>query len=186
MDISLDNEQVAIVSGKPVTLIPYTDIHMYSNLEDIFATNYVLLNYLSSTNYGHWIGLHKKNNVVTYFDSYGKLPDEQLEYIPMKYRVESDQEFPYLVILMNKWLDEDNRRQVHYNSEQFQRYSSLINTCGRWVGLYLRYSDDYTIEKFEKIMNDMRDKYIRENGLKGLDRDLLFDKLVVNMTDIYL
>lgn len=192
MDYSLDNEQVANIAGKQVTMIPYTDIHLYQDLEDLFATNYVLLNYLSKKNYGHWVGLHLDAQDgacrLTFFDSYGKLPDDQLEYIPIKYRIESNQDYPYLVRLMKKWVDGGDKigvhRSVHYNNEQFQRYSGKITTCGRWVGYFLRYADQMTVEEFEKQFNDIKNDYLSRCGpASPLDKDLFFDKLIVKLTN---
>lgn len=185
MNHSLNNEEVAKISGKCITMIPYIDICMYSNIEDIFATNYVLINYLSSDTYGHWVGLHLSEcgDTISFFDSYGKLPDSQLEYIPIKYRIESNQDYPYLVSLMDKWINEDASRSIHYNNEQFQKYSSKITTCGRWVGYYLRFSDSCTIEEFEDIFNEMRDKYFLTHKPKSIDRDMFFDNLIVYLTN---
>jgi hypothetical protein len=184
MDISLNNEQVAEIAGKNVTMIPYTDIHFYENIEDLFASDYVLINYLTKKNYGHWVGLHKSKNRISFFDSYGRIPDDQLEYIPIKYRIESNQDYPYLVKLMKKWVDEDPKRSIHYNNEQFQRYSSKIATCGRWVGFYLRYSDDTTIEQFQKMMNSVKNKETK--NMVSLEKDMFFDRLIVKLTDPYL
>lgn len=186
MDYSLNNEDVAKISGYPITMIPYTDVCMYNEIEDLFATDRVLLNYLSTKNYGHWVGLYKKGNKISFFDSYGRLPDSQLEYIPLKYRVESNQDYPYLVALLKKWVDENPKRSIHYNDEQFQRYSSKITTCGRWVGFYFRFADDESIEKFEKKFEDIRDEYFKNNRVKALDRDMFFDRLIVNLTEPYL
>lgn len=198
MDYSLNNEEVANIAGKQVTMIPYTDIHLYNDLEDLFATNCVLLNYLSKKNYGHWVGLYMDapsrhrhiddlgKTTVTFFDSYGRLPDDQLEFIPMKYRIESNQDYPYLVRLIKKWVDEDPRREVHYNDEQFQRYSGKITTCGRWVGFFLRYADSSTVEEFQKNFNDAKDKHFKRNPANSLTKDMFFDRLIVKLTDPYL
>lgn len=183
MDHSLNNEEVAKIAGREITMIPYTDIHLYENLDDLFATDCVLLNYLSTKNYGHWVGLHRKKNKISFFDSYGRMPDSQLEFIPFKYRIESNQDYPYLVKLMKKWVDTDPKRSVHYNSEQLQKYSSRITKCGRWVGYYFHFSDTTTIEKFESNFIEVRDKFFRDFKPKNIERELFFDKLIVKLTD---
>lgn len=184
MDISLNNEQVASIAGKNITMVPYTDIHYYDRIEDLFATDCVLINYLSKKNYGHWVGICIQDSRITFFDSYGKIPDEQLDYIPMKYRIESNQDYPYLVKLMKKWVEEDPKRSIHYNNEQFQRYSSKITTCGRWVGFFFRYSDDVTIEQFQKMMNSVKNKETK--NMVSLEKDMFFDNLIVKLTNPYL
>lgn len=189
MNYSLNNEDVANIAGKEITMIPYTDVHYYTNIDDLFATDYVLLNYLSSKDYGHWVGLHKKvkggKEIISFFDSYGKLPDDQLEYIPIKYRAESNQDYPYLVELLKKWVDESKKRSIHYNEEQFQKYSSKICTCGRWVGYFFRYADE-GIEKFEKNFIKARDEYFKMFSPKGIDREMFFDRLIVSLTDDFI
>lgn len=183
MDKALSTEEVSCIAGGNVTMIPYTDVHLYNDINDLFATDKVLINYLSKKNFGHWVGLHKKDNVITFFDSYGDIPDDQIQFIPKKYRIESMQDFPYLIKLMKKWKDEKPGREIHFNDEQFQRYSEKIQTCGRWVGLFLRYANDYLIEDFIHIMNEVKDESIKKLGLRGIQKDLFFDELVTRVTD---
>lgn len=183
MDYPLNNEEVAKIAGKPITMIPYTDIHYYDDIDDLFATDHVLLNYLTTSDFGHWVGLRKDKNKITFFDSYGKMPDDQLEYIPMKFRIESNQDYPYLVELLKKWVDSNKKHSVHYCNEQLQRYSSRIQTCGRWVGLFFKY--DMPIEKFEKTLLTFRDRYAKANKLSTSDKNLLLDRLSVLLTDEY-
>lgn len=186
MEVPLNNDQVQRISGKILTLIPNTDMSNYSNILDLFATNYVLINYLINENYGHWVGLHldKNNSKITYFDSYGKMPDEARKYIPMKYRVESNQEYPHLLKLMDDWTSKGG--EVHYNNEQLQMYSKDIQTCGRWVGYYFRWCDEVTVEEFEEIFrNNALDK-IEEENLKGLSRELVMDESIVDLTNKFL
>lgn len=42
------------------------------------------------------------------------------------------------------------------------------------------------MEKFEKMLSGHRDKYFALNEVKGVDRDLYFDRLVVELTDKFL
>lgn len=183
MDYSLNNEEVASIAGRDITMIPYTDICMYNDISDLFATECVLLNYQSSNNYGHWVGLFKKRNKIYFFDSYGKMPDEQLEYIPVKYRIESNQDYPYLVELLKRWMEAKSGRSIHYNSEQFQRYSGRIRTCGRWVGYFFRFAENTSIEQFEEDFNEVRDNYFQVKKPKSIDRDMFFDRLIVKLTN---
>lgn len=185
MDLALNVRDIAEISGKDITMIPYTDMHLYKSIKDVFATNYVVLNYLTSKNYGHWVCMCKQGNKITFFDSYGKLPDDQLEFIPIKYRIESNQDYPYLVALLKKWSDKGG--EVHYNSEQFQKYSSMITTCGRWVGYFLRYCDSVSVEDFEHKMESARNAMIRGGLLKDRkDIDMFYDKLIVDLTKKYI
>ena len=188
MDRALDNSEVAKIAGRRITMVLNSDMSAYDSLEKLFATECVLLNYLTQKDFGHWVGLHynRDREVVTFFDSYGKLPDKALSYIPMKYRIESNQDYPHLSKLLIEWLEKRKGRVVKYNDEQFQRYSTNIQTCGRWVGLWFRYCRQLTVERFEKMLNGHRDKYLAVHHLKGVDRDLYFDRLVVELTDKFL
>lgn len=187
MDIPLDNNQVSKIAGKTITLVLNSDMEKYEKILDLFASDYVLINYLIDESYGHWVGLHldRDNNKITYFDSYGKLPDEARLYIPMKYRIESNQYYPHLARLMEKWIKEDGGT-VHYNDEQLQRYSKNIQTCGRWVGYFFRCCDDVTVEEFEESFIDNAFEYIIENNIKGIEKDLILDKAIVDITDNFL
>lgn len=190
MDRALDNNEVAKIAGRKITMVLNTDMNAYDTLEKLFVTDCVLLNYLVQKDFGHWVGLHydRDKEVITFFDSYGKLPDKALSYIPMKYRIESNQEYPYLSKLMINWLDADprKRRKISYNDDQLQRYSSKIQTCGRWVGLWFRYCNQLTVEAFENMMEGHRDRYFSEYAVKGIERDLFMDRLVVRLTDAFL
>lgn len=186
MDKALSNDEVSRIAGSVLTMIPYSDIHMYNNIDDLFATDKVLINYLSKDNFGHWVGLYKNNDTITFFDSYGDIPDDQIQFIPLKYRIESNQDFPFLINLMKKWKDAKPGREIHFNDEQLQRYSNKIQTCGRWVGFYLRYADEYTIEELLDILNETKDELIKKLGLRGVNKDLVLDRMITKFTDQFL
>jgi hypothetical protein len=186
MNKALNNEEVGKIAGKVITMVLNSDMCNYEKLEDLFATECVLINYLVEKNFGHWVGLYMDDfGNITFFDSYGKMIDVAREYIPMKYRVESNQDYPYLSKLILDYMDR-TKKSVSYNDEQFQRYSERIQTCGRWVGLYFRYCSDLDVESFENMINNIRDEAIVERNLRGVDRDLLLDRTVVEITDKFL
>lgn len=158
MDKSLSTYEIAEIANKQITMIPSTDVSYYSDIVDMFATPYVVLNYLSSENYGHWVcmylrknGENRKDWEISYFDSYGDKPDIPMEYIPYEYRVESNQQFPYLLQLMI-----DSKIPINYNNHKLQEYSPTIATCGRWVGYYLRNCENTTIDEFGEYFSNLK------------------------------
>lgn len=168
MDKSLSNIDIAnLIAPKKMTLIPNSEVKLYNNIKELFATPYVVLCYLTRKNYGHWVGLYynKKHNRISFFDSYGQVPDDQIDSIPVKFRAESNQEFPYLLNLLSKYDGE-----VHYNNKKLQKYGPDINTCGRWVAIFFQYCDKIPIEEFTDIFD----------SIKKLGIDL--DQLVTWMT----
>ena len=57
----------------------------------------------SNPGFGHWICLMKwpEHNVVSFFDSYGDFPDDQMQFVNSEFLVQSGQAFNYICRLLS-------------------------------------------------------------------------------------
>lgn len=97
-----------------------------------YETNYDPVNMVRN---GHWCALGIRGKNIYFFDSLGLFPDDQLDKIPAKFRLQSNQNKRtlgnILYELMNKGF------KVHYNDIPFQENDVNVNTCGRYCALFL-------------------------------------------------
>lgn len=116
-------------------IIQYKDIFTYNNLIQLLPNKLSILIILINTSpsgSGHWTVLMRQDTLLTYFDSYGKKIDEELKYVSDTYRKDLHETKPYLSILVNKLVNENNFT-LTYNKVDFQSYANNINTCGKYV-----------------------------------------------------
>lgn len=167
MDLPLTFQEIVLISKKQLVLLLSTEIKNLSLRQIFQKSNYVVINYLSSKNFGHWVALYndQKNNTINFFDSYGGFPDSQLKYIPKEFKMVSHQDYPYL---LRKLYEYDGT--VEYNYKVLQSLDT--NTCGRWVGLYLKVCNQISIDDFGTIIETLAKKTEIPN-----------DKLIIKLTE---
>ena len=133
-------------------IITYPMLLQYNNIHEPFnGKKALVLLYETGPNYGHWTCLLKHpNNVIEHFDSYGLIPDDELKFIPKKYRKESGQDHNYLTELLYK-----SGCDIEYNHTVLQKYNKDAGydnaTCGRWCAVRI-YFRRVPLKKFVKIM----------------------------------
>ena len=123
---------------------------------------------------GHWVGLviDNKNKVVTFFDSYGRFPDDSLELISKEYRIRTNQNRRDIGEFMYSLGEEGY--ELRYSEKQYQKVSNNINTCGRWVAFFMIFLNDGGKEE---------NFYEYVNKLKKLLMCKSKDELVVKITN---
>jgi hypothetical protein len=77
-------------------IIKYSDLANYSHITQLLPKSFSYVVILTETkpSTGHWTTLTRNNNIITYFDSYGKV--EELQYISPLERIELHENHPYL------------------------------------------------------------------------------------------
>lgn len=91
---------------------------------------------------------------IQWFDSYGLLPDSELQFIKRNYRARSNQDYTHLTHLLLDW----QRRTggvVKYSQYRLQKLKKGDNTCGRFVVLRLMMRD-LDEDEFAEIVPDSR------------------------------
>lgn len=143
-----DSELIKLVDGK-AKVVTYDKLYQYHNIDELLEPyGAVFLLYLFKPRYGHWTAVIKRNhNTIEYFDSYGQVPDEVLDYIPISFRKKTHQDYPYLSRLL--WKSPYN---IEYNEHHFQKHKPDIKTCGRFAALRVIFRH-LTLNKFAQIFD---------------------------------
>lgn len=156
-----------LLKGK-VKIIEYPELSNYNSIEELLNPyGQVVILYESKPNYGHWTTLFKYPNRsgVEFFDPYGIKIDDEFNYISDKYRIELNEDVPYLSNLLYNY-----DGPIEYNDYKFQKFAENIDTCGRWVVLRL------VLKK--KSLEEFEDLFINGPKEMKIDRDKLVTYLV--------
>lgn len=150
-------------------------VHAVANGEIVQLPIAIL--YETEPGFGHWVGLLDTPAGIEHFDSYGLRPDDELKWVPKKFREAFEAEAPHLVDYLLRL--QAYRRftglgdpEVNYSQFRLQGRKPWIATCGRWVALRCRNSA-MTAEQFAK-------------NVRGTARDmgLTPDQFVVRMVPL--
>jgi hypothetical protein len=157
-DIALSDTQVLKLIDGRANLVLYPDLHKYKSIDELLNPyGACVILYESKPRYGHWCCIFKVNDkLLEYFNPYGGLdegfPDDSLEYIPMDFRLKSNQYYPYLSYLMY-----NSPYELSYNEHPFQKHGINIKTCGRHVSLRLVFRN-LSLKQFHAAMKFLEKK----------------------------
>ncbi len=145
-NLSLD-EVKEIAGRKSIHLVSadnkYSLVRIFNKGLDTGRDQYVIIHYQTgddnNSRYGHWVGMiiKPKRKMIYYMDSYGIYPDDELEYIPYKYRKKTGQINRDVGTFLYRAINYFGYK-VRYNDDKLQASGDNIGTCGRYVGLFLR------------------------------------------------
>lgn len=153
MDYALSDEDITGLLDGKATVMRYGDLQHFDSVDALLKPHgRVFILYESKPGYGHWTVLHRLGpRDVELFDSYGLPIDDELKFIPQKYRKHSAQARAHLSQLLGH-----SPYRVHYNNHHLQAVKKGINTCGRWC-VARCVNNDMDIDTFyEKIMERCR------------------------------
>lgn len=147
---SLSNYEISMLLNKKVNIVTYPELINYKTLDELLGPNEaVIILYETKKRSGHWTLLFKlDDNTVEHFDSYGIVPDDELEFIKESYRNISNQDIPYLSQLLY-----NSKYNIEYNEFPLQEKRKNINTCGRHVVVRLLYRDHDIYEYVNMLTN---------------------------------
>ena len=141
----LSDAEVRAIVKKPITVIKYSELDNYNNMEDLFKEcDRVLLLYESKINSGHWTCLINQPKQIVFFDPYSLEPDSQLAFTNIKFRESIGIKKPYLSYLMYK-----TKKPIDYNNVQLQVLKEGVETCGYWCAVRMM-CDDINNDRFNK------------------------------------
>lgn len=156
-EIELSGEDVHRISDGKATIMSYTELENFDNLDSVFGkNNCLILLYEIRKNTGHWVCLIRDNeqNTVDFFDPYAIKMDGELAYT--QYYHESG--VPHLTRLV-----QSSGYRLIENKFQYQEFKADVNTCGRWSAFRCRMSHlspQQFQQLFSKISASQRDFYI--------------------------
>jgi len=113
-----------------VNILRYIDLEELNDIEEGFGKQGLVILYPTvSDNEGHWccLFINPRDDKLYFFDSYGIIPDDQLEFRTEEYTRIVPKTYRHLTkLLLN------SKREVDYNPWKFQSDSPKITTCGLW------------------------------------------------------
>jgi hypothetical protein len=147
---SLSNHDVLNICNNKADFYTYPEIVKFKTLDQLLGRHKaVILLYLTKKNYGHFCALLKQNpNTISFFDSYGLMPDDELKFAPMHFRKKNNQYKSHLTKLMY-----DSGYNIDYNDHKLQSKKNDIATCGRWTGLRILFRN-LTNDKFANLFTN--------------------------------
>lgn len=148
-----DKEVLTLINGR-ANLILYPNLNKFKTIDEILNPyGACIILFEAKPRYGHWCCIFKINDkLLEFFNPYGGYPDDSLEYIPMDFRLSTDQYIPYLSILMY-----NSPYELSYNEHQFQKHDQNIRTCGRWCAVRLIFRN-YTLNEFYHLIKFLKKK----------------------------
>jgi hypothetical protein len=148
-----DSEINEFIPGLPI--ITYSDLDKYHSIHELltpFKPSCMLL-YETEPNSGHWTCLMKYGNTVEYFDSYGRHPDEPLEWGQDNERL--GQGHKHLTELLQR-----AKSNVVWNKTPFQKDKAGINDCGRHCILRLKMlKKGLNLPDYTKFLKECREEW---------------------------
>lgn len=149
---SLSNNEIYDVFDGKIKILTYPELEQYKNIDELlYPYDKVIILYLTSENYGHWVALFKINhNNIEFFDSYSMKPDEELKLIGEHVRNVNNQTTPHLSHLLY-----DSNYNIHYNDVRLQKMKNDVNTCGRHCIVRLA-CDKMFIDDYVKLITSFK------------------------------
>jgi len=137
-------------------IIEYSQL---SNCSDILQyipdTISILVILLQTGKGGHWTCLCRRDNIITYMDSYGVAPDGELKNISTNTKMKLHENKPYLSSLLK--LSEKQGFKIIYNKLKLQEYSPKINTCGKHCVVFINAMlDGFTLAEYLKLLKQKK------------------------------
>lgn len=148
-DYPLSDGDIRRILGDDISIKTYPDLAKMSSIDQCFDRQgrCILLFLTSSPTEGHWCCLLNKKNGIHFFDPYGERPEQQLKNVPASRLEMLDESQPYLTKLLR-----ESGRPVFYNTYDFQKDSTKINTCGRHCIVRCLYAP-YSLDKYKKVID---------------------------------
>ena len=148
----LSNFDILDKMDNKTNIMSYSDLQQFNNINDILG-NYkkCVILYQTSADFGHWCCIYEIDNTIYFFDSYGIIPDNQINFVPTELKKELYEDHRHLTKLLY-----NSNKNIEYNQYQLQNKNININTCGRWCIIRLLYPK-ISIDNFNKIFNKFND-----------------------------
>lgn len=150
-DTPLTGDEVLKLVDNKSNIIKYKELSNYNNLLDVLEPHGAcIILYETKMNYGHWVCVVQRGDVIEHFDSYGLMPDDELKFVPKVFRMHNDMALPHLTSLL---IDLPQNYKIEYNEYKLQAKGANIKTCGRWVATRIN-NKNIPIEQFAKYFKD--------------------------------
>lgn len=144
----LNNIELMQKLGGDVNIVTYRQLMGTPTLQMLFKrSNNVILFYEHPTGIGHWTCLFRDHKGIHYFDSYGKRPDQGVDF-KSPYLKSLGITYPRLTYLLIK-----SGLPVEYFPYPMQNKGDKEATCGRWCLIRLLFKNLADEEFYELFKN---------------------------------
>ena len=161
MDKMLTPQDIRAIVGN-VRLVKFDTLIGYETIEDLLprVKDCVIIFWeIESENVGHYTALCRDKQSYIFFDSYGNTEQEDFSYIPITLRRQLNIKYDYLKELLKG-------KKVINNHVAFQKMRDGVNTCGRFVSMFLYvFKRGKSLKYFQDVMKENLRKY----GFKNYD-----------------
>lgn len=129
-----------ILSKIKTRIVVYKDLRKYASIDDIFINNsFIILYENTAGDIGHWVCVVRRDGTLSYFDSYGKMPDPP-EYLRGTY--------PYLSKLLL-----ESKYKLEYSEHNYQKKG--VSTCGHHVIVRILFKNK-PLANYQKFMDQFK------------------------------
>lgn len=165
--VPLDSNQLLAVADINCPVLPYSDLEQMTDLSQLVSTQspcaFILYEYAKSGGdspmiEGHWCSVLLFNDdSITFFDSFGGLPDAPLKNVPTSYKQQFGETKRKLVEL----LKESPYKYIEWNEHKLQDVRA--QTCGRWCAFWIKCANQKGLEDtdqfYQLIKNIQKERY---------------------------
>ena len=148
----LSDADIKHILGSDAKILEYFELNKYSDLVQLLPNpiDFVIILYEEQRLSGHWTCLARRDDLFTFFDSYGLAPDAELKWFSPKQRRELGEEIPRLSQLLRN-------KQYVYNRHAFQSHNTSVETCGSHVCMFLYcfVREGFTLEQYQQFMKQL-------------------------------
>lgn len=155
MDYALSLDDIFSLTSGRTNILTNRSLAGVKRIEQILKYGACVVLYETKTNSGHWCCVFTRGpKEMQWFDSYGLMPDSELQFIDRNFRRQSNQVSTHLTRLLLEWKQRTGG-EVRYSQYRLQKLSPRDNTCGRFVVLRLLMRD-LDEDEFADVVPDSR------------------------------
>lgn len=149
-NVALSDDQLMHLIGGKAKLVLYPQLVDFDNIDQVLGKHKAcILLFEAKPSYGHWTCLFRNGDNIEFFNPYGGFPDDSLKSISMSFRKVSNQDIPYLSVLML-----ESPYKLFYNEHDFQKHANNIRTCGRHCAVRLIFRE-LTLNEYDDMIKSM-------------------------------
>ena len=159
--IPLGDDDIRRLLGPTVKIIEFNLLDDYKNMKELLPKkiDYCIILYgIKAITDGHWVALFKRDNIISFFDSYGLKPEGALKWISKAANESMDQDGNLLINLLNT-----HKGPIFYNNYSYQNNQNFnIATCGRWSVCFIQYmkmNSKHTLKTFNDFILTLKKKH---------------------------
>lgn len=172
IDYSLSDDDIRKFFNGKIKVVKYSEIKHMKDIKELLEPyqRCIILFEINGLNNGHWTLLQQCYDLVQdkpyilFMDSYGYIPENEINVIDKNFKKISEQEHGFLFKLFDK-----QPQEIRYNQYHLQKLAPGVNTCGKYCcvkGLYPFMSEN----EFAKLLNST-----------FMNRDDLISKIFIHL-----